>query len=206
MLNESMCVLYMNESVVCVCLSVWGRYQSICFYSCTFWIEETTDAYDRLHHPPAQRTPVCSAAWGATDFLPPPPTHILPGSVWNWVCVFLVFRWGGGESMGVGIGAGWNDKNVLERAWSVFASLPVLTFKILSHSSDKPMRHMDSDLVCYQCALGYMQPNVLHTVWKAHPFGNLNKFVFLLQQAVQLFPNCGVGKKVNPPPKLKRCL
>lgn len=62
-------------------------------------------------------------------------------------------------------------KMLLERAWSIFASLPVLTFKLLSRGLDQPIRHMDSDLVRYQCALHYTQPTAFLTVRKARPLG-----------------------------------
>lgn len=61
-----------------------------------FGIEETTVARSQPLHPPTQRIPICSPAWGALDFVPLPPQTFFLG----WFetgSVFLVFGWGGNE-------------------------------------------------------------------------------------------------------------
>lgn len=179
----------------CVCavgvVCIWGSHRSVSFYSYIFCIEETTEAHDRPLHPPTQRIPVRRAAWGAPDFLTLPRHTFFLGSVWNWACVSGIWmrreRGGdsrGRESMGVGIRARWNDKNARERAWSIFASLPVLTFKMLNHGPAhkerdtlwKAVRRMDSDLLCYRCELH--AANCFPRCVKSSSFGNLNTRLF----------------------------
>lgn len=77
-----------------------------------------------------------------------------------------------------------------ERVLSIFTSLPVLIFKLLNaaaHKEERCEKHRHTDA-----------PSCFPRCMKSSLFGNLKPpFVFFLQQAVQLFPNCGVGKKVN---------
>lgn len=94
------------------------------------------------------------------------------------------------EGGGAEWGPGWNVKNVLERAGNVFSFLfpshPVLTFKCLI----VPQWIFWGTVSLF---LIMLIKGELRGMWKLVE----HKSVSLLQQAVQLFPNCGVGNEVK---------
>lgn len=103
-MNESMCVLYMNKSVVCVFVEAISPFP----FGNIFCIEETSEAHGCPLHPPTQRIPICSPAWEALDFLPLPPHTFFPGR-FETGSVFVVFGWRG-DSRGNVCGCGdWSQ-------------------------------------------------------------------------------------------------
>lgn len=186
---------------------------------CSVFFEEAIGAFSVIHTYSAQRRLFSSpshpedpsTACGSPDFLPlPPHTHSHSSRLdlklglrfWYSDKEGVKGATTGGEGVwGVGIGARWQDKNVLERARSMFTSLPVLTFKMLNRGLDQPIRkeiQTHGQWPCLHAASGFPHCMIISSFF----IESKHTFVFLLQQAVQLFPNCGVGKKVNP--KFKR--